>query len=611
MVMRAMRDSAKWVMLILAVAFVGWLVLDWVESRTAGPGAGPNPVVGVVAGREIRLSDWNLYLENYREQARAQRSDPLTDEESRQVREAAWETLVNEILIQEELDRIGIQVSDEEIRQAFRTNPPPEFLDHPAFQTEGRFDPAKYRQYFSGPTVDENLLLQLEGYYRDRLPRLKLQRQVAAGVYVTEAEAWKWYRDRNETAEVEFVSVDPSALVADAEVDVSDAELRSYYRSQREDFARPATAVVHLVSLPAGPSAADSAAARSRVDSVRQAIVGDETSFEEAARGISADSGSAGEGGDLGWVQRGTLVPRIERAAFDLPVERVSEPVESSVGYHLLRVDARDGDSVSLRHILFPVEMSLETEDALFDRIEELDDRALDDDLATAADALGIPVRREVTLTKDSDFVPGAGSLGVALDWAFDPATVPGDLSPFFENATGLHVLELQSRRPAGTHPLEEVEEQIRARLLARKKKEVARERLERAIRAIADGESLEAVAARNGWSVERAGPFTRLDFVPGLGQGTEAIGAAFGLPLGEPSGILDAESRLVILRVLSRTPADRAVFETRKAQLISNLTLQRRQEYVQIWLEGLREGAEVRDLRDQVDAQRAEAADL
>lgn len=124
-------------------------------------------------------------------------------------------------------------------------------------------------------------------------------------------------------------------------------------------------------------------------------------------------------------------------------------------------------------------------------------------------------------------------------------------------------------------------------------------------------GETLEAVAARNGWSVERAGPFTRLDFVPGLGQGTEAIGAAFGLPLGEPSPVLDAESRLVILRVLSRTPADRAAFEARKAELMANLTLQRRQEYVQSWLDGLRERAEVRDLRDQLSAQRAQTAEI
>lgn len=615
MVMRAMRDSAKWVMLILALAFVGWLVLDWVQSRTAGAGADPNPVVGVVAGRDIRLSQWNLYLENYRQQARAQRSDPLTEEESRQVREAAWETLVGEVLIQEELDRIGIEVSDEEIRQAFRTSPPPEFQSHPAFQTEGRFDPAKYRQYFASPTVDENLLLQLETYYRDRLPRIKLQRQVAAGVYVTEDEAWNWYRDRNETAEVEFVSLDPQALVADADVSVTEEEIRAYYRSHREEFARPATAVVDLVSLPAGPSPADSAAARSEADSLRRAIAAGETSFEEAAEGFSADSASAAEGGELGWIRRGELVTPVERAAFELPIGQLSEPVESSFGYHLMRVDERAGDSLSLRHILIPVEMSRETEDALFDRIDALEAPILDPevavDLATAAEELGHEPRRDVTLTRESDFIPGAGSLGVAVDWAFDPTTEPGDLSPFFENATGFHVVELQNREPAGTHPLERVEGRIRTRLLEEKRAEAARALLEEARRAMEGGESLEAVAAGNGWSVERAGPFTRVDFVAGLGQGTEAIGAAFGLPLGVPSPVLAAESRLVILRVRSRNPADRATFEARKGELMANLTVQRRQEYVQRWLDGLRERAEVQDLREQVSAQRAETAEI
>lgn len=600
--MGAMRDSAKWVMLILSLAFVGWLVLDWVQSRTGLGGSDPNPVVGVVSGRDIRLAEWNFYLQNRTQAARSQSAEPLTEEEARNVREAAWDQLVNDILIQQELRRAGIRVHDEEIRQAFRTSPPPEFLTHPAFQTDGRFDPVKYEQYFSSPTVDENLLLQIEAYYREQLPRLKLERQMAAGVYVTDEEAWEWYRDHNASSVVRFVSLDPRTLVPDSAIRLGEDEVRDYYRDHRDEYTRPATARVVLVSIVSGASAADSAAARSRVDSLRQVIVSGEISFEDAALRTSADSASGSRGGDLGRVRRGDLVAPVEEAAFSLPIGRVSEPIVSPFGLHLLRVDNRWSDSVALRHILVPIRISGATEDSLFDLIDALEEEALTSGLGSAAEKLGLPVRRDVVLARGSTFVPGAGSLGVAVDWAFDPQTAPGDLSPFFENANGFHAVELVDRQEEGTFPLAEVEAQIREVLAREKKRERAREIL-REVRAEMETEGLIPAAERRGWSVERQGPFTRVDLVPGLGQRTEAIGAAFGLPIGSVSDVLDAGDRLAILAVLDRTPADREAFEEQKEALKQTLTLQLRQQYVQTWITSLRAEADVRDLRDRLSA--------
>lgn len=605
--MRAMRASAKWMMLILSLAFVGWLVLDWVEARYGAGGTDPNPVVGVVAGREIRLAEWNSFLERQLAAARAESPQPLTEEQTRQAREAAWEQMVNEILVRRELDRLAIRVTDAEIRQAFLNSPPPEFLDHPAFQTDGRFDLTKYRQYFSSPTVDENLLLQMEAYYREQLPRIRLERQIAAGIYVTEAQAWEWFRDRNETVRVRFVSLDPPGIVPDTAVEVSEQEIRSYYRSHREEFSRPATATAVLVSIPTHPSAADSATARSTADSLRRAILAGDVTFEEAALSASADTATAAQGGSLGRLGRGILIDPLDELAFSQRVGSISDPVEGPRGIHLLRVDSRSADSVSVRHVLVPITVSQATEDSLFGLMDRLEGTALESDLEMAAAELGLTARRDVTLTRGASFVPGAGSLGVAVDWAFDPATEVDDLSPFFENALGFHVLELKARRSEGTFALDEVEEEIRARLLFQKQKERARQVLEE-IRAEMEGEGLVPVAERHGWAVQAEGPFTRVAFVPGLGQGTEAVGAAFGLPVGQVSGVLEAGDRLVILVVTGRRPADREEFEEMKENLIVGLANQWRQEYVQQWLRELREQADVRDLRDQISRVRVAA---
>lgn len=607
--MGAMRNSAKWVMLVLTIAFVGWLVFDWVQNQFGVGGTDPNPIVGEVSGRDIRLAEWNFYLQNRMQIARAQSPEPLTEEEARNIREGAWNQLVSDILVQQELRRAGIRVDNEEIRQAFRSSPPPQFLTHPAFQTDGRFDPVKYQDYFSSPSVDEALLLQIEAYYREQLPRLKLERQIISGVYLTENEAWERYRDRNETAMVRFVSVDPRTLVPDSAINIEPGEIQAYYRNQRDEFERPAIATVVLVSITSGPSAKDKAAAFSRADSLRQAIISGETTWEDVARAVSADSSSAPRGGDLGHIRRGDLVAAVEEVAFSLPVSRVSEPIASPFGLHLLRVDARWEDSVSVRHILLEVKMSGATEDSLFDLIDDLEGQALDSDLAGAANSLGLPVRHDVRLTLGSAFVPGAGSLGVGVDWAFDPTTPVGDFSPFFENANGFHALELVSLEKAGIYPLADVEAQIRETLMRQKKRERARQLLEKA-RSEMETDGLLPVAERYGWSTDRQGPLTRLDFVPGLGQGTEAIGAAFGLPIGTLSGTLDAGDRLAILTVLDRTPADREQFEQQKEALKQVLTLQDRQQYLQTWLQALREQADVEDLRAQLSAvQAAQAA--
>jgi peptidyl-prolyl cis-trans isomerase D len=606
--MRSMRDSAKWVMLVLSIAFVGWLVLDWVTSRGGAGVAEANPVVATVRGRDVRYSQWNLYLQNQLALARQQRPSGLTDEEVRLVREGAWNEMISGILLEQEIDRLGIRISDREIRDAFRNQPPPEFQTHPAFQTDGQFDIEKYRQYFVGPAVDETLLLQLEGYYRETLPRERLINMVADGVVVSDAELWQSFRDSRETVTVRLLSIDPAVEVADTAVQVTDAEIRADYRERQDDFAKPATATVNLVSLPFLPSAADSAAARQRADSLYQVISSGEATFEDVARAASADSATRENGGNLGPRVRGQLDPAIEDLAFSTRVGRVAEPVLTPFGHQLIRVDSRSSDTVSLHRILVPVDVSPVTEDVVFDAMDELEGVALMADLVTAADSLGIEVRRDVVLTEGSGFVPGAGALGVAVEWALDPETIPGDLSQFFQTPTAYHVLELLDRAPAGVYSLEEVESDIERRLLAEKRKERARELVGGVVEALEAGATFEEFAERPGWVMRDSVTFSRLEFVPGLGQGTEAIGVAFGLEAGELSGVVDAGDFLAILQVVDKTTVTRDEFEQIRESLRQQMTFQRRQIYVQQWLDALRENADVIDFRDQLAAAAAAA---
>lgn len=608
MMMRSIRANTKWIMLFLAVAFAAWLVLDWVQSRDTQAAAGANPVIAVVNGQEIRYLQWSNTLELALNNARAQRAGTvMTDEETRQVERLAWDQLIQDVLIQQEIDRLGIEVTDAEVQQAFRLSPPPDLMRYPAFMTDGVFDYAKYQQFFSDPSVDEQILLQIESYYRATLPRARLSQMLQQGGAISDAELWQEFRDRNESATVTFATVPPPASL---EIEVPEADMRSYYRENQDEFERPASATIDIVSFSTTPGARDTLYFRAMADSIRAAVQSGSTTFEEAVAEASADAATRESGGQLGRFGPGQLLPLFEEAVADLDEGEVSEPVVSPQGLHLLYVSERTADTVAVSHLLLPVDLSPDGEDEIYDLMDEFEGVALIDGLARAADSVGVPIATGVTVTEGFDFVQGAGALGVAVDWALDPLNPLEEVSEFFQNASGYHMVEVSGRAAGGTFTFEEVREQIRQTLARKLRREAALEAAGDAWGAIPEGTSLEDAAARLGWTIGTAGPFTRRQFAAGLGQNTEAVGAAFAAPVGAIAGPLDAGDGVVFLRVDDRTQANPELFVAVREQLRSQLQMQAAQTNVTRWIEGLRETATIVDRRDRLN-QRAAAAGL
>jgi peptidyl-prolyl cis-trans isomerase D len=563
--MRQMRENTKWIMLITAIAFVALMVFEWGMDLTGRSGAqAAGGELGRVNGEIITYEEYLAVYRNLYQQQQQASEAGVTGAMNRQIEEAAWDQLVTQRLLGQELRRRGIRVTDEEIRQAALYAPPPELQSAPIFQTDGQFDPVKYQQFLASPTLDDQFLLQLESYYRDVVPRSKLYFQTAAGVTVTDAQLWRMWRDANETATIRYIRFSPDALVSDAEVNITDQAIRQYYTTNRDTFLRPAQASVRYVSLDRTPVAADSTAALQRAGDLRTSLEAGED-FEAVARRATDDDDRTRATPEPFTVIRGQASPELEQAIFSTPAGRTAAPVLTAAGYHVIRVDSQDGDMAQVRQILVPVALSGESEDRLLDRADSLERAADRTNLQQAASEMGLQLQT-AELSPALPILPGLGPIDDGVDWAFRDAEI-GEASPVLENEQAYYVLELVSRRDEGTLSLQEATPTIRTILMRQAKIQRARERLADAERQARAGEPLEPIAAAWQASVEEAGPFTRSGFVPGIGRMNAAVGAAFGLRPGATSPLIEADLQLFLIRTVARQDASRTEWQAQVAE--------------------------------------------
>jgi peptidyl-prolyl cis-trans isomerase D len=392
---------------------------------------------------------------------------------------------------------------------------------------------------------------------------------------------------------------------------VTDDEIRQYFEAHRADFGdRRGHAVLSLIALPRPITAADSAATRQRVLELRNEILGG-VSFDTVARRESSDSVSAAQGGLLGTVARQTFVPEFERVAFTLPPGELSQPVLSQFGYHIIKVDAKKGDSITVRHILLPITQS----DSSAQRITTLADSvaevaaAADDPtrLDSAARRFNLPIARAVAtegepLTWNGKYVQDLGA------WAFRGSRV-GDISDVVDAPDAFYLARIDSLEEGGKVNLDDVREEVRRVLVNRKKVDYLEPRARRVTDAVVAGKTLEQAAQESGVNVEKTGLFTRVNLVPGLGRLNEAVGAAFGLPIGATSAPVKTEDGVFVIRVDGRVNADRAEWEAQKEQQRQQLLLRLRRQRIQDFVTALRKEADVDDKRAEVQALTRERA--
>src|SRR5258708_5074972 len=232
--LRTMRSNAKWIFYILAIAFVAWLGIGQVMS-ILGPSGN---VVLRVNGREFQVNEYQQRVQLASEQYRQQNGTaPLTREEDKQNQDQVISQMTQDALLEQEYNRLGIRVSAEEIIDMAHNSPPPEVMRDPQFQTDSQFDLRKWQQFLA-TTSDRNLLAQIEGIYREQIPRIKLAQYLTSDVYISDAKLWRIYRDQHDS--VKIASLVVSSLSLPYTTPISDPELSAYVTKHPEEDNRTA-----------------------------------------------------------------------------------------------------------------------------------------------------------------------------------------------------------------------------------------------------------------------------------------------------------------------------------------------------------------------------------
>lgn len=599
--MQAFRNSAK-----VAGAIFAILMLVFVLTSVDWSGLSTTSTVGKINGESIDARTYQSFVQQTIDNRQRDLPTSLTLEERNQIEDQVWEQLIENQVLESEYERRGITVTDEEIVQAMRNSPPADFRSVPEFQTDSQFDITKYQRWLTS-SVGAQYLPALAAQYRDQLRRSKLLRVVTADIYLSDAALWEQYRDENEKVKIALTAIIPRNAVPDTAVKLTDQEVTAYYRSHQDDFRRERTAWLSFVALPRLTNASDTAAAKAVADSARAAILGGEP-FAEVARRESADSASAANGGDLGEWTRGAMDPAFDSAAFALPLKKVSEPVRSQFGFHLIEVTSRKGDKAKGRHILIPVEVTgehLDRLDAQGDSLERLaaerdDPAALD----TASRALSLPIGKAGPVQEGTRVQVGSLVVPDAGAWAFQ-GVKEGATSPVIETSLAYYVFRLDSLHPAGVPPLAEIRPAVEYALRMEKKKQLAKPKAEEYLKRLASGESMAEAAKALDLPHREFGPFTRVN--PPLTD-PMVVGVAFGLEEGRRSGLLDTPDGMYVLQVLEHTPADSTQFTKALGEYRTRMINLARQARIQGYLGALRESAKIVDNRAKLQQQQQQA---
>ncbi len=611
--------GVKIVFLIIIVVFVFWGVGSF---RTTPHGTAvmvdDEPVVTAMLESEYRQARDNM---------RQERGDAaLSEEEDLNLRYQILANTVNNILLFKEADRVGITVTPAEVRQVIVSM---EGLHNSA----GVFDKALYeeamRQRRTTPAAFEDLV-------RKDLLLGKMRMAITGSAAISDAEARTLFDYAYERRTLEYalfnaadymdkITVQPEQLEAAynayqelwrepasislnfvrltadelaATIAPTEEAIASYYAANGQIvFSRPAQVKLQqiLVISPKNAQPVTEAQALDKVNKAEAALAAGK-SFAEVAAEYSDDISTAKQGGELGWLSREQLIEPLD-TAFTMKPGEVSKPLRSGMGYHIIRVEAREESRVlPLDEVRADISRALARDEAA----SLLPGLATDaqglinagKSMEEIASGLNLPLHKTGLVTAEA----ANEHLKVDdrdMDMLF--ALPAGTLLNYpLESQDGFVIVQVAEANSARVKPLDQVSEEVKTLVIYEQSLKLAEEDARKARETFTGSTAPEDFAGKLTTGPE----FTRNTLDSGPGFSLELVQAAFAEKAAGDwmYGVYPTQSGAAIVRVASIRPPTESEWQKEKPGFTMQALTSRRQEMMTLFLVELHSRAEIRE---------------
>jgi peptidyl-prolyl cis-trans isomerase D len=512
--------------------------------------------------------------------------------------------MVQQRAIAYEFSHLGLTISDDEVLVGLQSVNPQYFKDGVLI---GK-DEYEQRLASQGMTLQDGV-----DDMRRQLMIVKVKNIVYASILVPDKEVLDEYKHQKERATIQYLAFAPAKFQADIKptdqdlhaffeahraeyftpekrsfqvliVDqakleqtmvIPDAELHAAYNASMDSFRMPERVKAqHILIKTQGKSDAEKKAAQAKAEDILKQLKAG-ADFSELAKKNSEDSSNAPKGGDLGWFQRGQMVPEFDKAAFAMKPGELSGIVTTEFGYHIIKVNEKENARVKP---FDEVKGDLATElkkQRITEQMQKTAD-AVHDALAKApGSAADVAKRFGVDLVTVKDATPGSPvpTLGSVPEIDNALAQVkPNEVSPVLTlPANRLVVAVLTERSTPRPAIFSEVESKVKDRLSSEKAIAVAKDKAKEAAAKLRAGEDIEKVAKEYKLEVSKPAEFGRSDSVEGLGQAAYVMDA-FSSPVGTVLGPVDIMNRDVVYKVTAKLEPDMAAFAAEKETIRQNI---------------------------------------
>jgi peptidyl-prolyl cis-trans isomerase D len=512
---------AKLVLGIIVIVFGGFFgIQQYFTQRN-------ETYVAKVNGHEISQQDFRERWDLARSQAARNPAFNAQLFDTPENKRSLLDQLVNEQLVRDANEKLGIVVPPAKVRDEIST--------FPAFQVDGKFNADQYRLVLSSQHRTPG---QIEDLVRQDLAQRVLGGQIAASGLVTDADVDAYLRLRDQTRDFRYIKLDKPAGAAN----VADGDIDAYYKAHGDEFMTPEKVSLEYIELDAAKMTVDTkaddatlkqqyeeqkahyiapeqrlashilvkvdknadAAAQKAALEKAQNIAKDAKSgkdFAALAKADSDDAGSKAQGGDLGWLEKGVTDPAFESALFALKKGEISDPVKSDEGYHVIQLRDLHAEKVrpfeEVKDELAKKYAESQHEHAYSDVSGKLIDATLDaSDLGPAAKDLHLDVQKTPLFTRAGG--PGIAANPAVIKAAFsNDVLVDGRVSSAIElGPNHIVVVRMDQHEKPAPKPLDQVRDDIRKKLIAQDVAKTARERADTLYARLQKGETLDTVAA-------------------------------------------------------------------------------------------------------------------